>query len=179
MHSIIPALPLCCLLLAGGCSHGKSAAAAPAPTTSEHFRHFFSADVQTQVDPPPGWLPDPLKSSSSHKHVVWLSPSRRTAYGVIYFSLPLPVGHEVALWGFLQEMRRTEGQATLVEKRWDDRLPGIRFVARGGQHVVRVNLVVRGFHGWACYAGTLRGDEIVPDELELAEDAREQTIFGR
>jgi hypothetical protein len=85
----------------------------------------------------------------------------------------------VALWGFLQEMRRTEGQATLVEKRWDDRLPGIRFVARGGQHVVRVNLVVRGFHGWACYAGTLRGDEIVPDELELAEDAREQTIFGR
>ena len=56
----------------------------------------------------------------------WLSPSGRTAYGVIYFSLPLPVGHDLTLWGFLDEMRHSEGEATLVSKQWDENLRGLR-----------------------------------------------------
>jgi len=114
-----------------------------------------------------------------HKHGVWISPSGRTAYGVIYFSLPLPVGHDLVLWGFLNEMRKTEGEATLLSKEWDDKLPGLRFVAQGGRYVVRTNLSVHGFHGWACYAGTLRNDPIVPEELAEAEYARDATTFGR
>jgi hypothetical protein len=134
--------------------------------------------VQARVAPPVGWKLDPYKTSSSHKHAVWLSPTGRTAYGVIYFSLPLPVGHDVTLWGFINEMRRSEGEATLVSKQWDENLRGLRFVARGGRYVVRTNLIVRGFHGWACYAGTLRDQEVMADELALAEQAREHTGFG-
>jgi hypothetical protein len=79
----------------------------------------------------------------------------------------------------MNEMRRTEGEATLLSKQWDQSLPGLRFVAQGGRYVVRTNLTVRGFHGWACYAGTLRDDPIVPDELAQAEEAREHTTFGQ
>lgn len=43
---------------------------------------------------------------------------------------------------------------------------------------MRVNMTVRGFEGWAAYAGTHRNEEVAPDELNLAEQARENTIFG-
>ena len=139
----------------------------------------YDSTVNAQVAPPAGWKLDPYKTSSTHWHAVWISPSGHTAYGVIYFSLPLPVGYDLTLWGFLQEMKRNEAEATLESKQWDAELNGLRFVARGGRYVVRTNLLLRGFHGWATYAGTLRNEAIVPEELSQAEAAREQTKFGR
>jgi hypothetical protein len=128
--------------------------------------------------PPLDWKPDPLKQSSTHTHEVWISPTGRTAYGVIYFHLPLPVGPDLALWGFLNQMRATEGQATLLGKKWDANLGALRFVAEGGQYTVRTNLFVHGFSGWAVYAGTLRAWPVDQAELELAERAREDTVVG-
>ena len=107
----------------------------------------------------------PLKHSPQHAHQVWLSPSGHTAYGVIHFSLPLPVGPDLALFGFLQNMKMHEGEANLISKNWDADLSCLRFVAEGGVYRVRVNLFVSGFEGWAIYAGTLRGFPINADEL--------------
>ena len=97
---------------------------------------------------------------------------------MIHFDLPLPVGHELALRGFLKQMRKTEGEATLLSKRWDSDLHALRFTATGGPHTIRSSLFVRGFDGWAIYAGTLKNETIEPAELELAERAREHTRFG-
>ncbi len=135
--------------------------------------------VGATVVPPEGWTPDPLKSSSRHAHQVWLSPSGRTAYGVIHFSLPLPVGYDPVLWYFMREMRRVEGEAELLSKQWDPNLRGLRFVAQGDRHTIRANLLLRGFKGWAIYAGTFTHQPIDPAELDLAERAREHTITGR
>jgi hypothetical protein len=134
--------------------------------------------VQAVCDPPLQWKLDPPKRSATHTHLVWISPSGRTAYGVIYFHLPLPVGHDLALWGFLDQMRASEGEATLIKKNWDPNLGALRFVAEGGQYTVRTNLFVRGFSGWAVYAGTLRAFPVNQAELELAERAREATLIG-
>jgi hypothetical protein len=131
--------------------------------------------VKAVVVPPVGWVAQPLKSSDQHKHQVWISPSGNTAYGVIYFTLPWPVGPDLALFGFLEQMRRTEGQATLISKQSDDQLPGLRFVAEGGLYTVRTNMIVDGFQGWAIYAGTVRGKPVNNEELTAAESAREQT----
>jgi hypothetical protein len=127
------------------------------------------------VAPPVGWKPDPLKASDKHRHRVWLSPTGDTAYGVIYFDLPLPVGVDLALWGFLNEMKHTEGEANLLFKQNDDALPGLRFAAEGGPYTVRCKLQVDGFHGWVVYAGTLRSRLVNSKELKTAELAREQT----
>ena len=70
-------------------------------------------------------------------------------------------------------MRKTEGEATLLSKRWDSDLHALRFTATGGPHTIRSSLFVRGFDGWAIYAGTLKNETIEPAELELAERARE------
>ena len=137
------------------------------------------APIQAMVAPPPGWQPDPLKKSRNHTHQVWLSPSGNTAYGVIRMNLPLPfIGPDTVLKPFLEEMRKTEGQATLISRRHDRKLPGIRFVAEGGQYKIRTNLITRGFHAWAIYAGTKRDAEEVPEELDQAERARERTKIG-
>jgi hypothetical protein len=158
--------------------------ALPEPSTARYSSEdlalvTYDATVNAQIAPPSGWKMDPYKTSSEHRHAVWISPSGHTAYGVIYFSLPLPVGYDLTLWGFLREMRRNEGEATLESKKWDSDLNGLRFVARGGRYIVRTNLMVRGFHGWAIYAGTLRNEQIVPEELAQAQAAREQTRIGR
>lgn len=135
--------------------------------------------VEALVTPPVGWRAEPLKASGKHNHQVWLSPSGNTAYGVIRFKMPLPVGSDAALrFGILPEMRRTEGEARLISSERDSSLPGLRFVAEGGLYRLRSNLITRGWRGWAIYAGTLRDKEIVPDELALAELAREHTTVG-
>lgn len=139
------------------------------------FSPQYIESIDASAMPPIGWQAEMLKSSATHTHQVWLSPTGRTAYGVIHFNLPLPVGHDLALWGFLQNMKKAEGEAKLIEKRWDDQLGGLRFVAAGGLYRVRTNLFVRGLQGWAVYAGTLQDQPIEADMLELAERAREAT----
>ncbi|MBC8106333.1 MAG: hypothetical protein H7Z14_07075 [Anaerolineae bacterium] len=134
--------------------------------------------MEAEVAPPRDWTPEPLKSSPRHTHQVWLAPSGATAYGVIYFSLPFPVGHDLVLWGFLKEMKRTQGEAILISKEWDKNLQMLRFVADGGVYRVRVNLVVDGWRAWAVYAGTRRDRAISEEELELAEIARDHTVVG-
>ncbi|CAN5469104.1 hypothetical protein BH09PLA1_BH09PLA1_09410 [soil metagenome] len=135
-------------------------------------------DVDAYVSPPIGWLAEPLKHTSRHSHQVWISPSGFTAYGVIRSSLPLPVGYDLVLWGFMNEMKKSEGEATLISKEWDANLDALRFVAEGGKYRLRANLVVDGWQAWAVYAGTLRDHAVMEDELELAEIAREHTAVG-
>ena len=134
--------------------------------------------LKAEVAPPIGWKPEPLKSSPTHRHQVWLSPTGDTAYGVIYFDLPLPIGVDLALWGFLTEMKKTEGEANLLFRRNDLALPGLRFVAEGGLYTIRCTLRVDGFHGWVVYAGTLRSRPVNSAELKKAELARDQTRTG-
>src|SRR5271168_1185334 len=52
----------------------------------------YDDDVQATCDPPVGWIAKPLKVKSDSVHQTWVSPTGLTAYGVIQFTLPLPVG---------------------------------------------------------------------------------------
>jgi hypothetical protein len=137
------------------------------------------ASVDAVCIPPAGWKMEPLKTSSDHAHQVWLSPSGNTAYGVIHFGLPLPVSAGWVLDPFLKEMKKSEGEANLIgQPMRDDSLPGIRFTVEGGLYKMRINLICRGWRGWAVYAGTLRTAPEVPEELELAEWAKDMTKVG-
>ena len=140
---------------------------------------FFDPDVNAVCDPPVGWKPQALKSTPDHNDQVWLSPTGETAYGVIHFRMPLPVGRSLAFTAFLSQMKKTEGDATLFYKHDDPSLPGIRFIAQGGMYVIRANLLVSGWDGWAVYAGTLKSGQILPKELDFAVRAREHTRVGR
>jgi hypothetical protein len=164
------------LLSVCGCQAARPAPSPPAIASTPGLAppQYFDV-IRATCAPPVDWLAQPLKQDPLHTHQIWLSPTRLTAYGVIHFNLPFPVSQDLALWGFLAQMKRTEGQATLLEKRWDSNQNLLCFVAEGGQHRVRANLLVRGFEGWAIYAGTLKDDAVNADELSLAEKARDCT----
>jgi hypothetical protein len=132
--------------------------------------------LDARVAPPTGWKVEREDQTDRFIQRVWVSPTGHTSYGVIRFTLPLPVGQDLALWGFLQEMKRSEGESRLVQKSRDDK--GLRFIAEGGRYRVDGMIVTRGFDGWATYAGTLRSGPVDLDELELAVQARENTTFG-
>ena len=177
------ALALCLCLT--GCHHGLTPATQQSLTTQPTEQLIPLKTVDATVTPPPGWTPEPLKQDEKHRHQIWLSPSGHTAYGVIYMALPLPAafipgGAETVLEeGFLPNMKKTEGKATLIGEVTDDpKRGGIRFVAEGGFYLVRAFLVLEGMHAWAVYAGTERSAPVNDNELKLAEQARERTVLG-
>jgi hypothetical protein len=171
--------PLALLFLLAGC-YGRHIAATTQPTSplTGLSEPAPLEVVEAIVAPPLGWKPDPLKQSATHKHQVWISPTGNTAYGVIHVQMPLPLGPDLALIGFMSSMRKSEGEGILLEHHTDPALPGIRFVAEGGLYKLRAILVTRDWVAWAVYAGTLRGKPEIAGELNLAERAREATIIG-
>jgi hypothetical protein len=162
-----------------GCAKHKRPSITTQPVASHLTTPFYVEALDATVAPPVSWQLDKQKNAEDHSHQVWISPSGNTAYGVIHFHMPLPVGHEWALWGFLREMRKNEGEATVIDKKWDDDLGALRFTAQGGRYTVRTILRVSGFDGLAAYAGTLTGHPVDEGELKIAEDARERTFWGK
>lgn len=183
------------LLIGGGvgCSQQQGTPVAPPQTLAAPIDPATRPAAFTDLQPaqplaalktlspiPVGWAPDPPKHSGEHDHQAWLSPTGRTAYGVIAFHhwlLPLASDRAV-LDKFLETMRQTEGEATLISVTKDPKLDGLRFVAEGGLYLVRGNLMTRGTRGWVIYAGTLRRQPLMPQELETAERARERTLVN-
>jgi hypothetical protein len=131
--------------------------------------------LDAAVDPPIGWRRDKFVVDAAHVHAVWISPSGDTAYGVVLMRLPLPVGAELVLWGFLNQMRKSDQKADLIAKQPAPDLPGLRFVAESGTYRIRANLTARGWRAWAVYAGTRISRPCEPQELRLAELARDRT----
>src|SRR5688572_28806499 len=157
LRSPIPLMvALATQMVLAGCRHQTVTALPAGADVSGLAPQNYLEVVEAMVMPPQGWLPEQLKASDRHTHQVWVSPTGRTAYGVICFKLPIPVGEGTVLWVFMREMRRVEGEGELLEKVEDDQLPGIRFVAEGGRYKLRTNLTSRGFRALAIYVGTMR-----------------------
>ncbi|MCS7034024.1 MAG: hypothetical protein NZ561_08520 [Phycisphaerae bacterium] len=190
MHA--PGVVVCALLagtgLPAGCAsrppplaHQQPVTTGSRETLSSDSQGFpaYHAPLNARVSPPSGWLEQEKPSDRPNvRHVVWISPSGRTAFGVLRFRLPLPLPHEPLLWVFLHEMKRNEGEATILSKAWDRALPGLRFEVEGGKYRLRTSFRIRGLEGWMVYAGTLRNQPVDSTELHQAESAREATKFG-
>ncbi|MFI5378243.1 MAG: hypothetical protein ACHRHE_02955 [Tepidisphaerales bacterium] len=134
-------------------------------------------ELQAIVSPPAGWKAEPLKVGDRSWHRVWVSPTGSTAYGVIFIKLPLPVGSELALMGFMMEMKKTEGEGKLLDKRRDES-GSLRYIAENPTHTVFARLFTDGWLCWIAYAGTLTGKPVDVGEMLLAARAREATIIG-
>src|SRR6185503_11438885 len=94
------------LVLLTGCAQHAREPSSPRP--AGFVGPCYAETVKATVVPPLGWTRLPVQKSADHTHETWLSPSGDTAYGIIHFSLPLPLGADIALCGFLREMRNRE-----------------------------------------------------------------------
>lgn len=137
------------------------------------------ADLRATVRPPEGWRAEPIKTTPRSMHQVWISPSGSAAFGVIYSRMPLPVGDDLALWGFMQEMKKDQGQAELLDKTRDDEIDGLRFKARGTFFSIDAFLYTKGWDCWVSYAGRYADREAEEAEEELARRARDRVVVGK
>ena len=150
------------------------------------FDGRFDPRVEAFILPPQGWEMDPPKINDVRTHLTWLSPTGDTAYGVVYFDVPMiasfmPGGrflHDKAADGYLEEFGKEVGGATEVAREYDDDLNAMRVTADGGPYRVRNVLRIRGRKGWSVYAGTLLANDVRADELAVAVAAREATRVG-
>lgn len=173
------------LAAAGGCQSHPVAATQPLASTqpADPLAGLTPAvavdSVRAHCDPPLGWAPEPLKSDDRHTDQVWLSPSHKTAYGVIHFTMPVPwAPDDVLMQNFLDDMKKQEGSAQLITQTTNATLGVVQFLAVGGEYTVRTNMFKGFFEGWFVYAATDTSETVVPDELEIAERARDHTKVG-
>jgi hypothetical protein len=145
------------------------------PAPAAQFDTVRVIELGIVVHPPLGWTIQRADDTDRYVQRVWVSPSGRTSYGVIRFTLPLPVGEEIALSGFLTQMRQSEGEAHLLSKKRDEAQDRLQFSAEGGRYRLDGLIVTRGFHGWVIYDGVLRNVSPALDEVAMAVQARENT----
>ena len=142
----------------------------------------YEPALEATVYPPEGWVLDERVTDRGDPHWLWLSPTGNTAYGVIRFATPVPVGrdrfgHEAAFrLGYLPGMRKEENRADVLDKSWDDERAVLRFEVEGDFHTVDGLMLIRGWRGWGVYAGTNTGGVRDDAEIALAEEAREKTV---
>lgn len=161
-------------MIGGGCASGGSSRAVSSGDAGQYV-----AELQADCHPPSGWTLKPRDPEDRAEHCVWVSPTGLTAYGVMRVALPLPVGERITLWGFMNEMRRREGEGRLVSHESDPGTGELRFVAEGGRYRTRGRIRTRGLTAWVAYAGTLLAQPESAEELQLAEDARDRTRFSK
>jgi hypothetical protein len=184
------------LVIVSGCASGPRPATMPVnaalmaqtrpstnPATQPALTFRVWNDVtHAYVAPPTGWIEQPAKHRAGADDVLWLSPTGATAYGVMMVQnlLIAFASDDRVLGEILKNTQATEGSAEMLEKKRDPTLAGgiggVRFLMKGGKYTVRGNLVSSGTHVWIWYAGTLTGQPVNQDELDIAINAREQTI---
>lgn len=138
----------------------------------------YVPDLRATVRPPAGWAKQPAEASLNSTTQLWLSPGGETAFGVIAFWLPLPVGTDAVVPVYLGEMRRRDGRADVVSRTDDDALGAVRVVADSDTFRTRTTILVRGLRGWAVWAGTLQSRPVNEATLAAAEAARESVRLG-
>lgn len=136
-------------------------------------------DLHITARPPEGWIPSPIKLTAKTIHQIWISPTGSTAFGVIYAKLPLPVGPELALWGFMREMKKDQGEAELLDQEAVDHLNGVRFKARGKLYSIDAILYAEGWDCWIAYAGQYSDKQADAKEMAVAKLASERVVMGK
>lgn len=174
-------------MTAAGCASGPlgerddrpSAVASTRPSTAPAAALLSFEMFAVHAIPPAGWTQKTNSINDRSEHITWLSPTGSSAYGVIFFKLPFPVGHEMAFHrGFLAEMRKREGEPVVLDKHWDDEIGGLRFTVRSPKYQVEAKFFVKGLRGYAVYAGSRADLPTDEAELEAARAARESTRFA-
>jgi len=162
-------------------SHPRAASSSPTtlPTTSISDDTMAADTFGLTPQPPSGWKPKPIERDDSSTRQVWVSPTRATAYGIVRFGLPLPVGPGLALPGFIAETGHQQGTTRLISSEAHAASGGVQFVADMPLYRMRGILWTHGFTGWVVYASTERAAPVNDQELVAALHARDATVAAK
>ncbi len=172
---------LVAICIAGCAQHTRSSATAPSASlapqpATRQSPAASAAQLGILPLPPAGFTPKPLEQDETSTQQVWVSSSKATAYGIVRFSLPLPVGPGFALPGFIAETAKKQGPTKLLASKAHPRSGGVEFTADLPLYHMRGILWTKGFTGWVVYASTDRSMPVDADDLAAALAARDATV---
>src|SRR5687767_14301956 len=108
--------------------------------------------VRMQASVPASWSLHGIEKKSLYNHQQWKSPTAKTAVGVIYARLPLPLSADTLLWLGRQQYQKTSDDGKEVQK-WTDELGRRWFEAETKKYHCRGYAIVTGLDAWIVYLG--------------------------
>jgi len=125
--------------------------------------------VRMQASVPASWSLHGIEKRSLFNHQQWKSPTARTAVGVIYARLPLPLSADTLLWFGRQQYAKSsdDGKETA---RWTDELGRRWFEGETTKYHCRGYAIASGLDAWIVYLGYKV--DAPPEPLDISLGAR-------
>jgi hypothetical protein len=131
--------------------------------------------VQVQVSVPQAWVLHDIERKPLFTHQQWKSPTAKTAVGVIYARLPLPVSSNTLLWLATKHFAK-RGEEGKELGRWDDEVGRKWFEAETKKYHARGYVIVNGFDAWIAYSGFRTDVPPEPGEISMGMRCMESFV---
>jgi hypothetical protein len=125
-----------------------------------------SEPVKVNISSPSGWQLLGTQKAALYTHQQWRSPSKRTAVGVTYVKMPLPLSTKTLVWFAMNEAGKKANDGKII-RQWNDSLGREWFEAENNKYHMTGYVMTRGFDAWINYCGYRVQEEKVPAEIEL------------
>ena len=127
-------------------------------------------EVKAVASLPLGWVELKTQKTLLYTHQQWRSPTKRTAVGVTYVRLPLPLGRSVVEWMVMGEITKRAKCGKLIRD-WQDDVGRHWFEVEDQDFHLVGYLMVRGFDVWLNYRGYRLREPKDQEEIQLADRA--------
>ena len=131
--------------------------------------------VRVRASVPQTWVVHGVERKALYTHQQWKSPSAKTAVGVVYARLPLPVGSGTMLWLARQQYAKQSADGKDLGT-WEDALGRKWFEAETNQYHARGYVIVNGLDAWVVYSGFKLDTSPEPADIALAARCMEAFV---
>jgi hypothetical protein len=125
------------------------------------------AVLETQAAFPLGWMALPVQKAALYTHQQWRSPTKRTAVGITYVRMPLPLSTKTLVWFATNEAGKKVDDGKIL-RQWRDGLGREWFEAENAKYHMVGYVMTRGFDAWINYAGYRVSEPKDDAEYDLA-----------
>jgi hypothetical protein len=130
--------------------------------------------VRVQASPPASWVLHGIERHALYNHQQWKSPTARTAVGVIYARLPLPISADTLLWLGRQQYAKQSADGKDLGN-WTDSVGRRWFEAETNKYHCRGYAIASGLDAWIVYMGYKT--DLAPEPADISLGARCVEMF--
>jgi hypothetical protein len=128
------------------------------------------AEVKITGSFPTSWTPLRVQKNAMYTHQQFRSPTRRTAVGLTYVRMPLPLSTKTLVWFAAGEVGKKVNDGKLI-RQWTDELGREWFEAENTKYHMVGYVMTRGFDAWINYCGYRVTEPQEPTEIALGNKA--------
>ncbi len=125
-------------------------------------------ELRASLEVPPQWHPLPLQKAMLYTHQQWRSQSRRTAVGITYIRMPLPLSTETLVWFVVNEAGKRTADGKII-RQWTDSAGRQWFECQNAKYHMTGYVMTRGLDAWINYLGYRSHEPKMAGELDLGE----------